>query len=182
MMELGFGSTGHVVEAGRGRRAASGKRAGRRANPLAGADQSDDTTSSRSHRPLCGLEFDLENGSIGSTALRSAQRFGAARATTSHFPMSAPWHLHQFALDAMNLRTAALWTARLLAALMFLASLYCAAWAVSSTGLAFQECDGRYELLAKDSRCRQPVLAEILALCLLIASGIIAFAGRRFRK
>ena len=47
----------------------------------------------------------------------------------------------------------------ILSAILLVAALYSALWVVSSSSLAFAECNGTYSLFADSARCRQPHVA-----------------------
>ena len=54
---------------------------------------------------------------------------------------------------------------------------YCALWFVSSASLACDACNCEYSLLASQLRCRQPVIAGVLAVALLVGSTAFAVLG-----
>jgi hypothetical protein len=70
----------------------------------------------------------------------------------------------------------------LLAAFFLLLSAYGFLWVLSSSSMAFTECNGGWSLTATNARCRQVPIAALLCLSGLVASvGCFVFA-RRFRK
>lgn len=70
----------------------------------------------------------------------------------------------------------------LLAAVLVLACMYCLLWVLSSSSMAFTDCDGKYDLFATDFRCRQPPIAALLALASFVGAVAFALVGRmRFK-
>ena len=66
---------------------------------------------------------------------------------------------------------------------MLLASAgYCALWFVSSASLACVACNCEYSLLASQLRCKQPVIAGLLATALLLGSAALAILGYRVAR
>ena len=60
-----------------------------------------------------------------------------------------------------------------------LATLYCLLWVVSSSSMAFVECNGRYELFSSNAQCRQPPLAWLLALVFCVFAVSLAWLGSK---
>lgn len=63
-----------------------------------------------------------------------------------------------------------------------LASLYCVLWVVSSSSLACTECNCEYSLFAANTRCRQPLLAMVLAALALLFAIVTFTLANKLRK
>jgi hypothetical protein len=63
-----------------------------------------------------------------------------------------------------------------------LASLYCVLWVVSSSSLACTECNCEYSLFAANARCRQPLLAMVLAALALLFAVVTFTLANKLRK
>jgi LPXTG-motif cell wall-anchored protein len=61
------------------------------------------------------------------------------------------------------------------------ASVYCALWFLSSSDLAFLQCQGHFSLFADTFRCRQPYIAAILGGLLLLSATALLLMFRRRR-
>lgn len=70
----------------------------------------------------------------------------------------------------------------LLAGVLLLFACWCLLWVLSSSSMAFTECNGAYELLSSKARCRQPAIAGLLALASLLGAALAAFIGWRFGR
>lgn len=70
----------------------------------------------------------------------------------------------------------------LLAVVLLLCAGWCLLWVVSSSSMAFTECNGAYELLSSNARCRQPSIAGLLALASLLGAVLAMFIGWRFGR
>ena len=68
---------------------------------------------------------------------------------------------------------------RTTATAFLMACAYCLLWVASSADLAFLVCDGKYDLFAANPRCRQPVVAGLLALVFLSGAICAWVAGGR---
>ena len=68
------------------------------------------------------------------------------------------------------------------AAVLGLVMLCCLLWVVSSSSMAFTECNGHYELFSSNARCRQPPLAGLLALASCVLAVLLAWFGSRLGK
>ena len=66
-----------------------------------------------------------------------------------------------------------------LAVLFVVSGLYCLLWLVSSSSMAFVECNGTYSLFAENARCRQPPLAGLLGLASFLVAVVLVIGGRR---
>lgn len=58
-------------------------------------------------------------------------------------------------------------------------SLWSLLWVVSSFSMAFSECVDGYELFAEHPRCRQPLIAGLLAVAGLLIAFLAIIIGRR---
>lgn len=58
----------------------------------------------------------------------------------------------------------------------------CLLWVLSSSSMAFTECNGAYELLSPNARCRQPAIAGLLALASLLGAVLSVLIGWRFGR
>jgi hypothetical protein len=58
-----------------------------------------------------------------------------------------------------------------------LVALYCFLWVVSSSGMAFVECNGHYELSSSKARCRQPLVAALLAFVSCVLAVLLVWLG-----
>jgi hypothetical protein len=67
-------------------------------------------------------------------------------------------------------------------ALLLACAGYCALWFVSSASLACVACNCEYSLLASQLRCRQPVIAGVLAVALLLGSAAAAVLGYKLTR
>lgn len=67
--------------------------------------------------------------------------------------------------------------------LAFLASWYCFLWVLSSSSLAFVDCNGTYTLFHEHLRCRWPAIAALLwqatGMCALLLLGIGIYVLRK---
>jgi hypothetical protein len=68
-------------------------------------------------------------------------------------------------------------TYAVLGAVLILAGVYCSLWIMSSASLACTACNCEYSLLASTFRCRQPVIATILA-AVSFGGAMAAFIAR----
>ena len=68
------------------------------------------------------------------------------------------------------------------AAVLSIAGLYCLLWVISSSSMAFTECNGHYELFSASARCMQPPLAGLLALTCCALAGFLTWFGFRLGK
>ncbi len=67
-------------------------------------------------------------------------------------------------------------------ALLLVCAGYCALWFVASASLACVACNCEYSLLASQLRCRQPVIAGVLAVALLVSSAALAVLGYKVAR
>jgi hypothetical protein len=70
----------------------------------------------------------------------------------------------------------------LLAVLFIIGWLFCLLWVVSSSSMAFADCNGTYSLDAENARCRQPPLAGLLGLASFLVAVILVVIGRKSRS
>jgi hypothetical protein len=68
------------------------------------------------------------------------------------------------------------------ATVLVVAALYCLLWVVSSSSMAFTECNGHYELFSSNVRCRQPPLAALLALVFALLAPLLIYVGWRLGR
>jgi hypothetical protein len=68
-------------------------------------------------------------------------------------------------------------TYAVLGLLLVLAGMYCSLWVISSASLACTACNCEYSLFAPTFRCRQPVIAIMLAV-VSFAGAVVAFVVR----
>jgi len=64
---------------------------------------------------------------------------------------------------------------------LLLGSLWSLMWVFSSASLASGFCEGHFSLFHEHFRCRQPYIATILFLSLLVASIVLFILGRRIK-
>ena len=69
-----------------------------------------------------------------------------------------------------------------LAVVLLLCAGWCLLWVLSSSSMAFTECNATYELLSSNPRCRQPAIAGLLALASLLGSVLAVFIGRKLGR
>jgi hypothetical protein len=67
-------------------------------------------------------------------------------------------------------------------ALLLVCAGYCTLWFVSSASLACVSCNCEYSLLASQLRCRQPAIAGILAIALIVGSAAAAVLGYKVTR
>jgi hypothetical protein len=70
----------------------------------------------------------------------------------------------------------------ILSALLLAAAIYAAPWVVSSSSLAFAECNGTYSLFADSARCRQPHVAALFTVVFFVASIVSMYSRSRLGK
>ena len=58
-----------------------------------------------------------------------------------------------------------------------LLTLYCLLWLVSSSSMAFAECNGHYGLFSSNARCRQPPFVGLLAVASCVFALVLAWLG-----
>ena len=80
----------------------------------------------------------------------------------------------------MRTKTALRFLFYLLAVVLLLFTGWCLLWVLSSSSMAFTECNGAYELFSSNARCRQPTIAGLLALASLMGAVLAVFIGWRF--
>ncbi len=68
------------------------------------------------------------------------------------------------------------------AAVLLAASIYCAMWFFAAADLAFVPCNGQFSLFAPTFRCRQPYVAAILCVVLMLSAAGLLWAARRRRR
>jgi putative flippase GtrA len=82
----------------------------------------------------------------------------------------------------MHLKVVIRYACYLLAVVLGLFAFWCLLWILSSYSMAFTECANAYELFASNPRCRQPLIAALLAIASLAGVVIATLVGRRFRE
>lgn len=61
-------------------------------------------------------------------------------------------------------------------------SIWCFMWVISSFSMAFAECGNAFNLFASNPRCRQPVIAGLLAIAGILGTVLALTLGRRLVK
>jgi hypothetical protein len=70
----------------------------------------------------------------------------------------------------------------LFALFFILAGLFCLLWVVSSSSMAFADCNGTYSFFVKNIRCRQPPIAGLLSLVSFFVAVILFVVGKKSRS